>query len=135
MFPEVTKEQLATTKNKHVILKAYNKTTISQLGTCTVLIQHKSNKKRCKFFVVPGNGQALLGMPDTDVLNKININIHSIGVEDAGESKWCANTHTMWRSIQTQVTQGAEKCCANKTSISKSIHNSTKPTVRQKLIT
>ena len=29
------------------------------------------------FFVVPGNGQALLGMPDTVLLNIINLNIDS----------------------------------------------------------
>ena len=28
-----------------------------------------SNKKKCRYFVVPGNRQALLGMPDIDVLN------------------------------------------------------------------
>ena len=33
------------------------------------------------FFVVPGNGQALLGMPDTAALKLININIDSIQVE------------------------------------------------------
>ena len=32
----------------------------------------KKNKKRCMFFVVPGNRQALLGMPDTVALNLIN---------------------------------------------------------------
>ena len=30
------------------------------------------------FLVVPGNGQVLLGMPDTAVLNIINLNIDSI---------------------------------------------------------
>ena len=30
------------------------------------------------FFVVSGNGQVLLGMPDTAVLNLINLNIDSI---------------------------------------------------------
>ena len=34
--------------------------------------------QKCTFFVVPGNGQALLGMPDTVVLNLINLNIDSI---------------------------------------------------------
>ena len=34
-----------------------------------VEIEHKNNKKRCKFFVIPRNGQALLGMPDIDMLN------------------------------------------------------------------
>ena len=33
----------------------------------------------CQFFIVPGNGQALLGMPDIDVLNIMNLNIKSIG--------------------------------------------------------
>ena len=32
-------------------------------------------------FVVPGNSQALLKMPDTAVLNIINLNIHSIQKE------------------------------------------------------
>ena len=52
--------------------------------------------RKMQVLVVPGNGQALLGMPDTDVLNIININVHSIGVEDAGDSMQCANTHTLW---------------------------------------
>ena len=30
-------------------------------------------KKMFKFFIVPGNMQALLGMPDIDMLNIINI--------------------------------------------------------------
>ena len=34
--------------------------------------------KRCTFFVVPGNGQALIGMPDTLALNLIILNIDSI---------------------------------------------------------
>ena len=30
LFPNTTNEQLAATKNKHVLLKTYNKTTITQ---------------------------------------------------------------------------------------------------------
>ena len=44
---------------------------IMQLGMCTVHVKFKNIKKRCVFFVVPGNGQALLGMPDTSVLNTL----------------------------------------------------------------
>ena len=40
-------------------------------------------KKCCIYFVVPGNGQALLGMPDTAALNIINLNIDSIQLEIA----------------------------------------------------
>ena len=48
---------------------------------CAVVIKFKNIKKTCVFFVVPGNGQALLGMPDTAALKLININIDSIQVE------------------------------------------------------
>ena len=46
---------------------------IEQLGTCVVTIKFKNLKKQCVFFVVPGNSQALLRMPDTAVLNIINL--------------------------------------------------------------
>ena len=76
----------------------YNRTTITQLGMCTVIVEHKNHKKKCRFFVVLGNGQALLGMSDTDVLNIIKINIDSIGVEDTRDSEWCVNMHTVWEA-------------------------------------
>ena len=48
--------------------------------------------KRCQVFVVPGNGQPLLGIPDIDTLQIININIDSIDAEDVGISKQNINT-------------------------------------------
>ena len=36
---------------------------------CTAIIKFKNFKKECVFFIVPGNGQALLGLPDMAVLN------------------------------------------------------------------
>ena len=62
----------------NIKLKTYNGMHIMQLGTCAVHIKFKNVKKRCIFFVVPGNGQALLGMPDMAALNIINLNIDSI---------------------------------------------------------
>ena len=50
---------------------------------CEVVIKFKNIKKRCISFVVPGNGQALLGMPDTAALKLINVNVDSIEVEVA----------------------------------------------------
>ena len=132
MFPKVTNEQLAAIKNKHILLKTYNKTTITQLGMCMVLVEHKNNKKKCKFFVVSGNGQAFLGMPDTDTLYIIKINIHSIGAEDVRDSDWCANMHTAQGSNHGQETGTAEKCCTNKDNISNSKNNNTKPMVEAK---
>ena len=40
-------------------------------------------KKRCVFFVVPGNSQVLLGMPDIAALKLININTDSVQGEMA----------------------------------------------------
>ena len=37
----------------------------------------------CKFFVDPGNGQALLGMPDIEMLNIINKNCNSTATHGA----------------------------------------------------
>ena len=87
LFPNITNEQLAATKNIKVQLWMYNQTTITQLGMCTLLVEHKNNKKKCRFLVVPRNGQVLLGMSDTDTLNIININIDSIGAKDARDSE------------------------------------------------
>ena len=44
-------------------------------------IKFKNFKKRCVFFVVPGNSQVLFGMPDMVALNIINLNIDSIQKE------------------------------------------------------
>ena len=43
-----------------------------------VKVEFKNSKKYCAFFVVLGNSQALLGMPDTAALNILNLNIDSI---------------------------------------------------------
>ena len=56
----------------------YNGTHIMQLGMCAVNVKFKNIRKRCVFFVVPGNGQVLLGKPDMAALNIINLNIDSI---------------------------------------------------------
>ena len=79
IFPKATNGQLATTKN--ILLKTYNKTTVTQLRKCTVEVEHKNNRKKCNFLVVPWNRQLLLGMSDTDTLNILKINIDLIGAE------------------------------------------------------
>ena len=121
LFPKITNEQLVATENKNILLKMYNKTTVTQLDAYTVEVEHKNNKKKCRFFVVPRNGQVLLCMPDTDVLNTIKINIYAIGAEQTGGSdKCCANMHTVQGDEPKQETGRAEKCYTNMDSISKS---------------
>ena len=87
------------------------------------MIEHENNRKRCQCFVDPGNGLALLGMPDTDDLQISNINIDSIDAEDAENSEWYINTSTAQESNTKQETGGAAKCCANTDRILKSTNN------------
>ena len=78
LFKNITEAKLKKTIKRHIQLKTYTKTVITQLGSCAVTINFKDNKKRCVFFVVPRNGHVLLGMPDTTALKIININVDSI---------------------------------------------------------
>ena len=56
LFPKVTEAELMKTIENHIKLKTFNKTFITQLGMCAVIINYKNNKKKCEFFVVPRNG-------------------------------------------------------------------------------
>ena len=38
----------------------------------------------------------MLGMPDTDTLKIVKINIDSIGTDDVRDSKWYASMPTSW---------------------------------------
>ena len=64
---------LCTTKNKSVILNPYNQSYIKQLGVCTVKLRHKDKDVKHRFFVVPGDGQAVLAKPDIKLLNILKI--------------------------------------------------------------
>ena len=69
-------------------------------------VQPLSNSKILKknvFFVVPGNGQALLGLPDKVALNIINLNIDSIQKE-IRECKTEGRKHMLrLRTAQTKM--------------------------------
>ena len=49
LFPNITNEQLVATVNKCILLKTYNKTTITHLGTCKIIIEHKKIKKHVNY--------------------------------------------------------------------------------------
>ena len=72
-------------------------------------------------------------MPNIDVLNIININIHSIGTEhEGGNDNCCTNKATAQSTDVMQETNRAEKCYTNTDSISKS-DNTDKPMVDNKV--
>ena len=100
IFPRVTESQLTKTIKNHIKLRTYTKAfktqnveqnIHNQLGTCVVIIAYKNKRRKCEFFVVSGNGQVLLGMPDTAALNIINVNIDSI--EADGTQRENSNTN------------------------------------------
>ena len=74
-------------------------------------IEYKNNRRKCEFFVVPENGQVLLGMPDTAVLNIINVNIDSIEAEDTQRENCNTNIVDAKMSNAKQETHGAEEYC------------------------
>ena len=113
LFPRVTEAELIQTIEKHIKLKKYNKTYITQLGMCVVIINYKINKKKCEFFIVPGNGQALLGVSDTAALNIINENIDSIEVACTQKENCNTNLSDTKTSNIKQETHGTKKSCTN----------------------
>ena len=60
-------------------------------------------------------------MPDIDVLNIINVNIHSVDTEQTGDGEnCCTNRPATKREDTKQETDRAEKCHTNTDNISKS---------------
>ena len=92
-------------------------------------LEHKNNKKRCRFFSSSQKWTGFLGVPDIDVLNIIKVNIHSVGTENTGDGdNHCANKPVVQREDTRQETDRAEKCYTNTDSISRS-SNKNKPMV------
>ena len=84
------------------------------------MINFKNILKRCVFFVVPRNGQALLGMLDTAALKIININIDSI---QAVAEECNTNTGDTGELNTTKEVPVVEKSCTNMTADSKVNNN------------
>ena len=75
LFPS-TKDTLAAMKDM-AMLRAYNSTTITQLGRCSVVIKMSVSRK-IHIFVVPGDGDMLLSMQDIELLNILQISCNTI---------------------------------------------------------
>ena len=113
LFPRVTEAELTKTVKSHIKLKMYNKTVITQLGMCVVIINYRGNKKKCEFFVVPRNDQVLLGMPDKAALNIINGNIDSIEAASMQKENYSTNISDAKKTNTKKETHGAKESCAN----------------------
>ena len=73
---------------------------------------HNEKEKDCKFFVVQGSNQAVLGMPDIDNLGIPTINCETLG------SKWHqtrTETARETANMKEQLKQNRKsECCKNK---------------------
>ena len=67
-------------------------TMITQLDMCKVKLQHNIKPKFCKFFVLLGNRQALLGMPTINMLCIITINFNTIDTWETDKFKYKAKS-------------------------------------------
>ena len=79
-FTEANLNDLAKTVDPHTKLYAYNNTEMNQLGVCELLVEYKSNRKICEFYIVVFP-TAILGIHDSESLSLITVHFDSIDVE------------------------------------------------------
>ena len=72
LFPKSTMAELNATLNRSIVLKTYNHSNKEQLSRCSVNIKHNDKCVKCRFFVVPGDGPVLIGIPDIHLLGIIS---------------------------------------------------------------
>ena len=88
------------------------------MGICKVKSEHSNVQKMCKFFVVPGNGQATLGMPDIDTLDIMTHRNDSANNCSTNTAICQSSRHVKHYKNMMQDADRAEKCYANTDSIS-----------------
>ena len=71
---------------------------------CTVRLRHTDKTARCRFFVVPGDGPTLLGMPYAELLGILNIMCEVVGDQHADRKS----------DFQTTQPFNGPNCKANK---------------------
>ena len=73
LFLKSTIAKLHTTKHNSAMLQICSQSDLEQLGIYTVRLRHRDKSIKCRFFVVAGDGLALLGMPNIDLLSILRI--------------------------------------------------------------
>ena len=79
IFPKSHRQALHATKHNSVVLETYNQSNIEQSDVCTVRLRYNDKIARCRFFVVPGDSPALLGMPDIKLFDILKIKCEEVG--------------------------------------------------------
>ena len=68
LCPHSTKDVFHVTKNDVITLKTYNQYNIKQSCMFTVRLMQRDKIARCRFFVVPGDDNTLLGIADIELV-------------------------------------------------------------------
>ena len=68
LFPRSTMVE-SDAINESTVIKTYDQSNTEQLSRCSVKIGHNDKCFKCRFSVVPGDGPALLRMPDIELLD------------------------------------------------------------------
>ena len=80
LFHEANLNDLAKTVDTHTKLYAYNNTEIKQLGVCELLVEYKTCRKICEFYVVDFP-TTILGIHESESVRLITVHFDSIGAE------------------------------------------------------
>ena len=72
--------QLAKTIDPHTKLYVYNNTEIKQLGVCKLLVEYKTYRRICEFYVFEFP-TAILGIHDSESLRLITVHFDCMGAE------------------------------------------------------
>ena len=103
---------------------------------CKVKVKCNTRQKMSKLFIILGNGQASLDMPNINIPNIININGNTIDTEESHRVNNCSpniailqgSRHEQHYTKMMQEADRAEKCYTNRDSIS-NVDNKDKPMV------
>ena len=137
-------DQLAATKDT-TKLRTCNHTTGKQSTICRVEIKNYDNYKKYIFFIVLGNGEVSLGMPEIELLSILNINCTTIGTEkekkgvhcnmkkdsilSAGSEQCYANTSPERSSAKTNSNVRCSTTSCSNSNLNKRLHNDLIPVV------
>ena len=104
VLPSATVDDLAAVKGAKIKLRIYNHTSIRQFGRCKVKIE---NNNKMYFLCSSWRQRGIVGMPDIELLNIVNINCNTIGAEKDEKGTNCnANK-------DSTIDSGSEQCCPN----------------------
>ena len=95
ILPRVSVKDLRHSIDNNVCLEACNRSSIKQLGTCCLTVQHGKQSHLCHFFVMPDYCCPILGLNDIPALNPVSIYCH---VTD----KWSSGSLSLMSSYPNQ---------------------------------